>query len=37
VGHQLRLAGQLVAWPELLPVYRHAQVVGYLFVDGTIT
>jgi hypothetical protein len=37
VGHQLRLTRQLIAFPQPLPAYRRPQVVGYLFVDGTIT
>ena len=37
VGHQLCLTGQPIACRQSLPAYRRTQVVGYLFVDGTIT
>ena len=37
VGHQLRLARQLITRPEPLPAYRRAQVISYLLVDSTIT
>ena len=37
VADQLGLGGQLVALLQPAPADRLAQVVGYLFVDGTIT